>query len=382
MYNVWLMKGGNRVDRTILNRLLRLLFVIFMVISSGYVLFYLSTLTYPFIIAFFIAFLINPLVQFFEIRAKMPRGIAVFLVISMFVSVIAALFTLLVAEIINGSQHLAKVVPEHFHKLVSYLETFFAKQLLPIYHNMSTMFRSLETNQQETILANIQSVGEQITTSVGAFIKDSLENIPTILSWLPNAATVFIFSLLATFFISKDWNKWQRLISHLLPDRAKKSSLAVIKELQKALIGFMRAQFTLISITTLIVLIGLVILNIEYAMTIALLIGIVDLLPYLGTGLVFVPWIIYLTFSGNIPLAIGISILYIIVLLQRQFMEPKILSTNIGVDPFLTLVALFVGFKLIGFLGLIAGPVVLVIIKSLHTVGVFHDLWIYIKGEK
>lgn len=324
----------------------------------------------------------NPLVQFFEARTKIPRGLAVFFVIVLMFSITLGLLTLLIAEIINGTTHLAKVVPEHFQKLITYMEDFIAHQLVPIYNNMTTMFRSLEANQQETILTNIQSVGEQIATSVGTFIKESLENIPSLLSWLPNAASVIVFSLLATFFISKDWNKWQRLFSRLLPDRAKQSSLAVIHELQKALFGFMRAQLTLISITTVIVLIGLVILKVEYAMTIALLIGLVDLLPYLGTGLVFVPWIIYLTFSGNLPLAIGIGILYVIVLLQRQFMEPKILSTNIGIDPFLTLVALFVGFKLVGFLGLIIGPVVLVILKTLHTVGIFQDIWVFIKGAE
>ncbi|WP_243291241.1 sporulation integral membrane protein YtvI [Bacillus sp. FJAT-47783] len=370
------------MDRTFLFRFLRFIFVIAIAIAGGYITFLLSTLTYPFIIAFIIAFLINPIVQFFEVRTKMPRGLAVFIVIILMVSMIAGLLTLLIAEIINGTTHLAKVVPDHFQKLISYMENFIAHQLIPVYNNMTTMFRSLETNQQETILTNIQNVGEQITTSVGTFIKEALENIPSLLSWLPDATSVLVFSLLATFFISKDWNRWQRLFSRLLPDRAKKSSLTIIQELQKALFGFVRAQLTLISITTVIVLIGLVILKVKYAMTIALIIGLVDLLPYLGTGLVFVPWIIYLTFSGNLPLAIGISILYVIVLLQRQFMEPKILSTNIGIDPFATLVALFVGFKLVGFLGLIIGPVVLVILKTLHTVGIFQDIWTFIKGAE
>jgi predicted PurR-regulated permease PerM len=81
-------------------------------------------------------------------------------------------------------------------------------------------------------------------------------------------------------------------------------------------------------------------------------------------------------------LAIGLGVLYLVVLVQRQVMEPKVLSSNIGLDPLATLIALFVGFKLIGFLGLIAGPVTLVIITTLHRAHVFKDVWSYIMGKE
>ncbi len=123
-------------------------------------------------------------------------------------------------------------------------------------------------------------------------------------------------------------------------------------------------------------------LRVEYAITIALIIGIVDILPYLGTGLVFVPWIVYTAISGDTHFAIGLGVLYIVVLVQRQVMEPKLLSSNIGLDPLATLIALFVGFKLIGFLGLIVGPVLLVIGRTLHHAGVFQDIWHFIVGKK
>lgn len=167
----------------------------------------------------------------------------------------------------------------------------------------------------------------------------------------------------------------------LVPDKAKVSGKTVFIDLKKALFGFIRAQLTLISITTVIILIGLLILRVDYAITIALVTGIVDIIPYLGTGAVFVPWIIYDIISGDTGLAIGLGILYIIVLVQRQIMEPKILSSSIGLDPLATLIALFVGFKLIGFLGLILGPVTLVIISTLNRANVFKDIWAFIMGK-
>jgi predicted PurR-regulated permease PerM len=108
----------------------------------------------------------------------------------------------------------------------------------------------------------------------------------------------------------------------------------------------------------------------------------VDVIPYLGTGAIFVPWIVFEVISGEINLAIGLGVIYLIVLVQRQIMEPKILSSNIGLDPLATLIALFVGYKLLGFLGLIAGPVLLVIINTLHRANVFRDTWAFIIGKK
>src|SRR5699024_5835394 len=118
------------------------------------------------------------------------------------------------------------------------------------------------------------------------------------------------------------------------------------KDLKKALLGYLKAQLTLISITGAIVFVGLLILHVDYALTIAVATGLIDLLPYLGTGIVFVPWIIYMFFTGNYFLTIGLAVLYAIVLIQRQIMEPKIVSSNIGLDPLATLIAIFVGIQL------------------------------------
>ncbi len=343
---------------------------------------FVSKVAYPFIIGFAIAFLINPLVNFFEKKWRIPRGLSVILTIVLLIGVFAGLITLLIVEIVSGADYLAKVVPEHLDTLINYIEQFFAAQIIPLYNQLSGLLSSLDVGQQEAILENINNVGKEIGATVGSFIQTFFGKIPNILSWFPNAGTVLIFSLLGTFFISKDWERLSTLGSRLLPNKAKSSSKRVFLDLKKALFGFVKAQATLISITTVIILIGLLILRVDYAITIALITGIVDIIPYLGTGLIFVPWIIYEVFTGDLGSAIGLGILYSIVLVQRQVMEPKILSSNIGLDPLATLIALFVGFKLIGFLGLIVGPVTLVIITTLHKANVFRDLWAYIKGNE
>ncbi|MED3570833.1 sporulation integral membrane protein YtvI [Cytobacillus praedii] len=364
-----------------LHRTLRFLFVLGFVVLLLLSCFYLSKVTYPFIIGFAIAFLINPLVNFLEKKGRMPRSLAVLVSIVIIIGVFAGLITLLIAEIVSGADYLSNVVPKHLDTLINYIEEFFAAQIIPLYNQLTSLFKNLDMGQQDTIVENIKNVGSHIGTTVGAFIQNFFGKIPNIISWFPNAATVLIFSLLGTFFISKDWYRLSQIGSKLIPSRARVSGKTVFTDLKKALFGFVKAQATLISITTVIILIGLLFLRVDYAITIALITGIVDVIPYLGTGLIFVPWIIYEAIAGEMSMAIGLGVLYLIVLVQRQVMEPKILSSNIGMDPLATLVALFVGFKLIGFLGLIVGPVTLVILTTLHRANVFRDIWAYIIGK-
>lgn len=363
-------------------RFIRFVIVTCIIIAISFILFYTAKVTYPFIIGFAIAFMINPIVNFLQHRIRFPRAVSVLLTMIAIVSIFAGLITLLVTELLSGANYLSNHVPRQLNVLIQYSEQMLTNTLIPFYEKITGLFNTLDTDQQNTIIQNIQNIGTAIANTLGDFIQNFFQNIPTIISWFPNAATVLIFSALATFFISNDWYRLQKYINALAPKKIKESSGAVILNLKKALFGFIKAQLTLVSITTVIVLLGLLILRVEYAITIALVIGLVDILPYLGSGTIFVPWILYEAFIGEVSLAIGLGILYIVVIVQRQIMEPKVLSSSIGLDPLATLISLFVGFKLLGFLGLIIGPVVLVVLNTLHKSNVFKDIWTYIKGDE
>ncbi|GIN86855.1 sporulation integral membrane protein YtvI [Heyndrickxia sporothermodurans] len=362
-------------------RTIRFFIVLGIIIGAAIVVYFVSKVTYPFLIAIAIAFLINPLVNFLENKTRFPRALAVIVSLVLIIGVFIGLITLLIAEIVSGTNYLADVVPKHINTLVKYLEDFIAGQVIPLYNQAASLFKSLDVGQQDTILQNIQTAGQKIATSAGSFLQNFFLKLPALVSWIPNAATVLVFAMLATFFISKDWYRLSGIGNKFIPEKAMKSGRTVLTDLKKALFGFIRAQLTLISITLVIVLIGLLILRVDYAITIALVTGIVDILPYLGTGVVFIPWIIYSAISGDVALAIGLGVLYTVVVVQRQIMEPKILSSSIGLNPLATLIALFVGFKLVGFLGLILGPVTLVIITTLNNANVFQDIWNFIIGK-
>ncbi len=361
---------------------LRLIFVAALIIIGLYVLFYISGLVYPFIIALCLAYAMHPIVDVLEKRLLFPRSLAVFVALILVFGAVVGLVTLLVIETIAAATYLLEILPDQFPKLVVYVQNIIVHNIMPLYEDLATKFNRLGETQQNTISSNIQNLGSDLTQKAQDLLTSILSGLTNFLRVLPTTATVLIFILLATFFISNDWNKIGQRVKRVLPTRIHLYSETIFGNLRKALLGFIKAQFTLVSMTTIIVLVGLLILRVPYAITIAIVTGIVDLLPYLGTGAVFVPWILYAYFTGSTPLAVGLLVLYIVVIVQRQIMEPKVLSSNIGLDPLSTLIALFVGFKLYGFLGLIIGPATLVLLKTLYDANVFRDLWRFIKDAK
>ncbi len=375
------MEGGKSLNRTLVFQIIRFLFVIACIILGLYVALFISKLTYPFIIAFIIAYLLNPLVNLLNEKARIPRGIAAFLSIILLLAVLAGLFTLLITEIISGSTYLIQVVPESFERLIYFVENIVTDKVIPLYDLIMSKYSQLGAGQQQTIRTNIQSIGDSAINLGKEALNGIIVGIKLVIALLPNTATLIFVSLLATFFISKDWYKIKNLFAKYTPDRIQHYSKTIFIDLRKALFGFIKAHITLISMTTVLVLIGLLILRIPFAITIAIIIGFIDLLPYLGTGLIFVPWILYTFLSSDYKLTIGLAILYGVVIVQRQLAEPKVLSSNIGLQPLPTLISLFVGFKFFGLLGLIAGPVTLVILSTLYRARVFHELWYYIRGS-
>ena len=362
-------------------------FIRFLIVISGGIVillasYYFSSLTYPFLIGWFIAFLMNPIVNFLQVNARLPRIIAVLFVLIFIFSFFIGLLVLFITEIISGTNYLANTLPQHITHFVSYFESLITDSLIPLINEITSLFNQLTNEQQYTIIANINELGANFASSLAELLQNLLTKIPAFLSWFPNAASVLVFTILAAFFISNDWYKLKKMTRKFIPASFRQSGMKVYLDLRKALFGYVRAQLTLIAITSAIVLIGLLILRVDYAIALAFIIGLIDLLPYLGTGIVFIPWIIYEFIINNNSLAIGLSVLFIVIVVQRQIMEPKIVSTNLGINPLATLISVFAGLQLFGFIGLIIGPIFIVIFTTLYKTNVFHNLWSFIKGNE
>ena len=160
-------------------------------------------------------------------------------------------------------------------------------------------------------------------------------------------------------------------IEHHLPEEWVKKLTKHIKALTKKIGCYLKAQFILIMVSFIISLIGLYIfsaigMKVSYPLLTAIGIAVVDALPIFGSGTVMVPWAVISACTGDITLGISILVLWIIMSIVRQIIEPKIVSRQIGIHPIFTLIAMYTGFRFIGFLGMFVGPIVLIILKEIY----------------
>ncbi|WP_158221513.1 sporulation integral membrane protein YtvI [Terribacillus sp. 7520-G] len=367
------------MQMTTLHQLLRLCIVLGSTAGSIAIILLAAPYVYPFIISLILAILMNPAVRLIERKTALNRTAAVGLILLIFLGLCLGGLALAVNEIAQGAAYLAKTVPVHFSDFVNYVQRLAELYIVPYYERLMSFQQDLNPGQQEALDENLQAVIQHLSSTLGEGIQAALEAVPMLIGKAPLYISVCIFALLGTFFICKDWEKITVYLDRFLPALLLTSTRQVGKGLMRACIGFLKAQALLLSLTFVIMCSGFAVLRIEHPIATAFFISLIDVVPYLGTGIVFVPWILYSFLSGNFSLTIGLAVLYLVIVLQRQLMEPNLLSVQIGLHPLATLIAVFAGFQLLGFIGLLAGPVLLVVLHTLHHTGVLRILWKYIK---
>lgn len=366
------------MDRMVAGRSLRLLLVILLLTCGALIVWWAYPFVYPFVFGWLLAYALNPLVNLLNRRARLPRWLAVTVTLLLFTAAMLAIISVLVMRLADEIMSLSGT----FQSIVIWVENAFDQLMAsPEIQDLIgriNHFYEQNPNYQQTIDNRISDAAQAVTQAGTNLISLFFAVIVNFLASLPAVATIAIVVLLASFFISKDWNRYMRWTKIWFPAGMRRRVRTVWRDLQHALFGYLRAQFIMISITTVVVITGLLIIGVKNALAIGLLIGFVDLLPYLGVGAAMVPWIGYAFLTGDWQLGTGLAILYGIVLVARQFLEPKVLASSVGLDPLPTLVAMFAGLKLFGIIGLIAGPVIMVVLTACHRANVFRDIGKYI----
>ena len=321
---------------------------------------YALTAVMPFLLGAAIAAIISPLSKKISFRTKIShRFISGSLVLILF-STISVLLYLLGARLIKETGNLVDRLandPDFLGNTIDRLST--------------------ATN---VLNPSIKEVGERFFTSVGIdiniLIEDALSSIvSSISSAIPSIAVKivagvpsFVFFtvvfLISAFYFSTDRDSVSSELKALLPDSWQKRIPLFTKRLKKTVNGYLKAYFFIMLLTFVEILIGLSILGVNYALLVALLVAIVDILPILGAGTILIPWSIFAFISGNIGLGSGLLILYGVVLILRQLIEPKIVGESIGLHPLAMLAAVYLGIKFTGFLGIFIGPILALCIKG------------------
>lgn len=319
----------------------------------------------PFVVAGFLAVLLEPAIRFLQQKAKFPRpgavGLAMLTVIGGFLAVLAAILARLITELL----HLSAALPAYIKNVQQVVEAL-EEQALTYYFNLPPRVSSYIHQQVAGSQYNLQSLLEKLQ----GFTSKLLNFIIVLVSSVPGWIILIIISIIATYLVAKDRRAIVQGWMEVLPEPWGSKSLEVAKDITGALTGYVRAQLTLIFITFILSLIGLYLIGSQYALLMAMVIGIFDLIPVLGPTTVFLPWIGLAFVTGNTPFGIKLSILFAVVLVVRQVMETKIMAENMGLHPLATLIAMYAGLQLFGAFGVALGPVVLIALKALTRAGV------------
>lgn len=339
-------------------------------------------LLFPFLIAFMLAFVLNPIINFLTYKLKVGRGIAVVITMLTLSGSLAIAIFFSVVEIIAGIKYLIKVIPKIIESISQTTTMFITEKVMPVLDEVGKVYNELSESEKQSVLQQLETIKTEGLNKVAAFAEGMLTSSLDIAQSLPSVATMVLFILLGTFFISKDWYRLKEKTVSFIPVHMKARGRELKEGLYGAFIGFIKAQIIVLLITIIITIIGMFVLQIKHAFFVGLLIGSIDIIPYAGTGLVLIPWAIYSFIMGDTWMGIGLASTYITIVIVRQIVEPKVLSSNMGLDTLATIISMYVGLLMFGLFGLVIGPALLVLITTCIRIRVFHDIWNYIQKGK
>ncbi len=183
-----------------------------------------------------------------------------------------------------------------------------------------------------------------------------------------------VITVIATVFLTIDFDKVSGFLLRQIPEKQK----AIMQEAKGYFGGTLLkciASYGLIFLITFLELwAGLAMIKIPYVMTVALVIAVLDILPILGTGSVLIPWGILAAVNGNFKMALGVILLYLVITVVRNIIEPKLVGKQVGLHPVLTLAGMLLGLRFAGFIGMLGVPFLLAFIKKLNDKGMIHLL--------
>ena len=284
----------------------------------------LGSILTPFLIAFIIAAILNPLIKFSCKKLHINRAIISILFVLTFYTVASFIIILIGSKLLVLLQSLFTTLPQFF-------TTYFEPYIRDTFTHFEKLFLSLDPN----VISALEESSSSLISTLGNFVSK--------------------FSTMVVSYVSGFATK-----------PIKESKKFITTTLFKCLLSYV----LILSITFTEIAIGLTILQIPNAILIAVVIAIFDILPVLGTGGIMIPWAIIALLYGNYTIGIGVAVLYIIIAIIRNIIEPKLVGQQVGLHPVVTLISMFVGLHFLGFIGMLGLPITIALLRYLNDKGI------------
>lgn len=307
----------------------------------------------PFALAFLFAQIMEPAIRFLMRVCHMRRSWAAGLSAFAFFGLLALLLGMGIFRIITEIVELANDLPTIIVQITGLFEqaAAFVQGKLDL---LSGEALSTIGKLMENIFSTVLGAAKTLTTRVVSGVFS-----------LPKAIIFTVIMVFSTVFIMRDRDKMFQFARRQVPEKWVTGVLTIRDNLFSALFGYIRAQLLLMLVTFCELLIGFSILKVEYALLFAVIIAIVDALPIFGAGLFLIPGALFFLISQEWMLGIGLAVLYVLLIVVRQTLEPRIVGHEIGLHPLVTLVSMYAGMRMMGVFGMLAGPVLMLILKCI-----------------
>lgn len=316
----------------------------------------------PFLLAFLLATFLKTPAKFIARKTKLPYKPIVLLLVLLFYGTVGILAALIGIRLTASVTNIVIALPDIYTSEI--------EPALSIFFNSfeQTMFQmdsALVSALNDLFMQLIQSVGELLTSlSVKA-----VGTLSGYASSLPGEFIKILLMIISTFFIAGDYDVLADFVSRQLSDKARDILLHVKEYVVGTLFVCIRSYALIMTITFVELSIGLIIIGVPNAILIALAISVFDILPVLGTGGIMIPWTIITAIQGNYPLAVGLLVVYLFITVIRNILEPKIVGSQIGLHPIITLASMFAGAQLFGIIGLFGFPILFSLLRHLNDTG-------------
>ena len=346
---------------------------------------------FPIMFAFFVAVVLQKPKNFILKKTPIKKGFASTLCVfglMLLASAVVVLIGVRAAEEIKGFIDYMAVQFSNLDNIVNTIETFILSLVgkLPefISKTANESITALFTQLREFIAGTNTELPEQLGDISGminlSWIATPITGVISTASRIPSIIISIVVTIVLACFMTADYDLIMKFIYCQFP-KEKRKDVTRAKVLLKMNLGKMAKAYALIMLVTFTeVFIGLTILKMiglfssNYIAVIAVVTAIVDVIPVLGTGTIVLPWAAYSFITGNIGMGIGLLVLYATVTVIRQIVEPKLVAGQLGLPPFVTLIAMYLGLKIIGVLGVFILPIIAIMLKLLNDEGII-ELW-------
>lgn len=330
----------------------------------------------PFVVGWIIAAIAAPLVNWLERRLRIVKklGSALIVVLVLGLIVLAVYFGIsrLVTEIGN--------LAADFPSMYAQLET----GLRQIGDTLSGVFEKLPQGIREgwnTVVQNLDQYMGDLVSDISAPTVTAAGNIA---KQVPYYLISFIVAVMSAYFFIVQREEVLRWLKKVAPEAVQKRMTLVMENLRYAVGGYFKAQFKIMGVVFVILLVGFGFLGIGYFALVAFLISFLDFLPFFGTGTAMIPWAAYKFFMGDYKMTAALVVIYVVTQVVRQLLQPKLVGDSVGLNPLVTLLLLYVGYRMGGIIWMILAVPIGMVLINMCSAGafdyIFDDVRILIEG--